>query len=93
VEDNTPLILTSTISTLTSELNLTDNLATAQTLPLQGGTLTLEGHVYIDVDTSYSLTDGDTKLQGQTVARSGVNATGEVQTDVDGKYQIINLEP
>jgi hypothetical protein len=35
VEDNTPLVLTASISSQTPELNLTDNFSTAQTLPLQ----------------------------------------------------------
>ncbi|GHV26141.1 hypothetical protein FACS1894176_06260 [Bacteroidia bacterium] len=93
LDSGTILVLTSAISSLASELNLMDNVAIAQSSPLQGGTTTLEGHIYIDVDASHSLTDGDTKLQGQKVVRSGRNLTGEVLTDVDGKYQIINLEP
>jgi hypothetical protein len=35
VEDNTPLVLTASLTSQTTELNLADNLATAQTLPLQ----------------------------------------------------------
>ena len=93
IDSGVILVLTSAITSPSPELNLMDNLATAQSNPLQGGTLTLEGHVFIDVDTSYSLTDGDTKLQGQKIVRSGMNHTGEAFTDVDGKYQIINLEP
>ncbi|MDR2415921.1 MAG: DUF11 domain-containing protein [Candidatus Peribacteria bacterium] len=93
VEDNTPLVLTASISSLTAELDLNDNLSSVQTLPLQGGLLTLEGNVYIDVDGSHSLTEGDTTLQHQKVVYSGMNTTGETFTDVQGKYSILGLEP
>jgi hypothetical protein len=35
VENNTPLILTSSITSITPELDLNDNISIAQTLPIQ----------------------------------------------------------
>jgi hypothetical protein len=53
----------------------------------------LEGHIYIDVDGNHFFSPADIKLPGQKVLWSGAGASGEVLTDVEGKYQIINLEP
>lgn len=98
LENDVALEVNALISSITPEVNLLDNKSVATSIPSEGWMVSLEWQVYIDVDKTNNLTENDTKLQSQTVNFLGlttkwITITGEIQTDVEGKYQIINLDP